>query len=356
MNPPAIFRTAASPWVRVMLALAAALVVAAALQVDRAGAQEVSDPVADEAAYTREFVRKAIDMYGRDGFDATVEHYNSEASLYGQWYVFIYDGRDVLIAHAAAPDLIGTRARAIFGPNGYPAGKAVVTVARNNPDGAWLTYPFTNPATGYIETKHSWVQMHDGLIFGSGWHEVGPSRALLPEFTREFVERSVNLYDSLGLEDTVEYYNTRESTDGQWYIFIADSDGVIIAHPTVPANLGQSLLGDIGVDETGYPFGLDLLSATGSGKWVNYRFLNPASGEVELKHTWVVLHDGLFFASGWYGAAPQIIGLPATGGPALPTGLAMAAGLGGILAIVSGAAVLAFTSRYRARRGGRGQF
>ncbi len=32
-------------------------------------------------------------------------------------------------------------------------------------------------------------------------------------------------------------------------------------------------------------------------------FLNPTTGEEDLKHAWVVLNDGRTFGSGWYKAA-----------------------------------------------------
>ena len=34
--------------------------------------------------------------------------------------------------------------------------------------------------------------------------------------------------------------------------------------------------------------------------WVNHEDLNPATGEVEEKHFWLVEHDGLIFGSGWH--------------------------------------------------------
>ena len=64
----------------------------------------------------------------------------------------------------------------------------------------------------------------------------------------------------------------------------------------------------MGTDANGYNFGPDMLSATEDGKWVSYVYRNPESGdlgagytgELELKNAWVVKHDGLLFASGWY--------------------------------------------------------
>ena len=39
------------------------------------------------------------------------------------------------------------------------------------------------------------------------------------------MQQAINLYEALDLEDTVAYYNTEESVDGQWYVFMIDEDG-----------------------------------------------------------------------------------------------------------------------------------
>ena len=54
------------------------------------------------------------------------------------------------------------------------------------------------------------------------------------------------------------------------------------------------------VDASGYFYGDDLMSATEAGKWISYIFRHPQTGENARKHTWVVRHDGLLFASGFY--------------------------------------------------------
>ena len=41
-------------------------------------------------------------------------------------------------------------------------------------------------------------------------------------------------------------------------------------------------------------------ASVAEGRWVEYVYLNPNTGFRELKHSWVVRHDGLIFGSGWY--------------------------------------------------------
>ena len=86
--------------------------------------------------------------------------------------------------------------------------------------------------------------------------------------------------------------------DGQWYAFIIDANtGVSIGHHN-PAIRDRDP--SLRVDETGYFYGDDLLSASDSGSWSSYVIPNPATGENRRKHTFAVLHDGYIFASGWY--------------------------------------------------------
>ena len=249
----------------------------------------------DAPAYTKAFVRQAMNLYVALGLEETVAYYNAQESVDGQWYVFIIDENQTIIAHAPNPDLVGKHVSQALGPNSYPTGSAVAASA--DQDGAWFDYTYPNPASGVVETKHSWVVLHDGITFGSGWYERGPGKSDAPAYTKAFVRQAMNLYVALGLEETVAYYNAQESVDGQWYVFIIDQDGYTIAHHN-PQFRGRDP--SLRVDATGYFYGDDLLSATEAGHWVDYVLLNPESGENRQKHTWIVRHDGLLFGSGWY--------------------------------------------------------
>ena len=245
--------------------------------------------------YTQQFVREAIRKYQSEGLDATVAYYNTQESVDGQWYVFIIDENDVMLAHAANPGFVGKHASDVDGPNSFPAGEAVVAVA--DEDGEWFSYSFINPATSGIDEKHSWMVEVDGLTFGSGWYERGVSKADVEAYTRDFVKRAIDLYNAVGLEATLAYYNTRESVDGQWYVFIIDENGYTIGHHN-SMFIGRDPSERI--DAEGYFYGDDLLSATEGGRWVDYVLLNPETGDERQKHTWAMRHDGLIFASGWY--------------------------------------------------------
>ena len=107
---------------------------------------------------------------------------------------------------------------------------------------------------------------------------------------------AIEKYDSWGLDATIAYYNTTESVDGQWFVLIDEDDYTIAHHNPEFRNRDPSLR----VDATGRFIGDDPQGATESGRWIDYEALNPQSGEIRRRHTWIVRHAGLLFASGWY--------------------------------------------------------
>lgn len=132
-----------------------------------------------------------------------------------------------------------------------------------------------------------------------------PAKTDPAAYTRYVVESAIRRYDAEGLEATLAHYNNPVSLDGQWYVFVIDRNAEVIGHFD-PERLGLSLLESAGTDINGYAFGPEMLAAEEAGRWVPYVYANPAAGSLgdddafELKHAWVVRHDGLLFGSGWY--------------------------------------------------------
>ena len=275
-------------------------------QLDTGYATATVPPKSTPADYTKFLVRDAISTYESEGLDAIVAYYNTKESVDGQWYVFIINENQTIVAHAN-PDLVGKHISQALGPNSYPTGSAVAASA--DQDGAWFDYTYANPVSGVVETKHSWMVIHGGITFGSGWYERGPGKSDAPAYTRAFVQQAMNLYVALGLEETVAYYNTKESVDGQWYVFIIDENQTIIAHAN-PDLVGKHISQALGPNS--YPTGSAVAaSADQDGAWFDYTYANPASGVVETKHSWMVIHDGITFGSGWYERGPGKSDAPA---------------------------------------------
>ena len=269
------------------------------------------DRTTEPGLFTKAFVQAALDRYDAEGRDAALAYYSSPESVDGQWYVFVADAADgAVLAHPLA-NRVGNNllTDADYGTDvrGYRFGPDLVGASA---DGEWISYYRLHPETGREQPKHSWVVRYDGLVFGSGWYErpaasaaPAPDRASEPGlFTKAFVQQAIDRYEAEGRDAAIAYYNTTESVDGEWYVFVIDAaDGTIVSHPTVPGNVGQSVLGPLGTDVTGNRYGPDLLAADEGGRWVPYVYLNPADDNAQwYKRSWVVRRGDLIFGAGWY--------------------------------------------------------
>ena len=116
-------------------------------------------------------------------------------------------------------------------------------------------------------------------------------------YAKSMVQDAIRYYDRNGRDAAVVHYSSEDRVHGQWYVFIVDADGYVIASPN-PDMIGRDPA--LRVDASGYFYGDDLMGATGAGKWISYIFGNPETGENARKHTWVVRYDDLLFASGFY--------------------------------------------------------
>ena len=132
----------------------------------------------------------------------------------------------------------------------------------------------------------------DGEVVGGS-----PLRSQPAAYTRHVVDEAIELYRSDGRGAAVDRYSDPASVDGQWYVFIVDAAGTVVAHPD-QSLIGESLHGWVGTDVNGYNFGPEMLAADHTGRWVPYVFVNPQGdrlgdeGAFELKNAWVKRHDG----------------------------------------------------------------
>ena len=112
--------------------------------------------------------------------------------------------------------------------------------------------------------------------------EPAPAKYEVEEYTRYFVKQAIERYKSEGLEATVDYYNTPESVDGQWYMLIIDQDNTMIAHGGNPSLVDGPA--SAGVGPNNYPAG-DAVAAVADedGEWFSYTFPNPATGRRGVK-------------------------------------------------------------------------
>ncbi len=89
-------------------------------------------------------------------------------------YVFVLDANGAYRAFAGNPARVGTRVQDIPGIDGNGLLQSIFQQCERGP--GWVEYDITNPATGRMQTKMSFVQALDGMYLGCGIYKSLASR------------------------------------------------------------------------------------------------------------------------------------------------------------------------------------
>jgi signal transduction histidine kinase len=90
-----------------------------------------------------------------------------------------------------------------------------------------------------------------------------------------------------------------EFRDRDLYVFVIGPDHKTVAHGGDAKLVGMDATQNI--DPDGKPFGRVFVEqANEAGSWVDYKMLDPQSGEVLPKSSWIVRHDRYIFGAGIY--------------------------------------------------------
>ena len=252
--------------------------------------------VLDDDALTRAFVATAIEYYGENGLDATVEFYRSESGTEnGRTLILIDQAESRLLVYRNIPALEGQN----VGP-GSPFTGLTQLVEAATEEGLWITTRGVNPATKQEEPRRVLVILYDGLVFSSSHSALVEDVA---ESVKEYVNKAILKYENDGLDAVITHYNSQDSLDGQFYLFLIGKDDNYLAHPIFPHLIGTDIKDVVGSD--GQELGKEIAQATGDGIWVEYLWPHPVSRKEQQKVTWAIRHDGLIFASGYYAGEPE---------------------------------------------------
>ncbi len=250
----------------------------------------------DDEALTQAYITKAIDFYGENGRDATVAFYKSEESAEnGRTLILIDEAEGELLVYRSIPLLEGQ----YIGPGSqYSSFTRLMESATE--EGYWLTTRGINPVTKQEEPRRVFVILHDGLVFSASHSALVEDVA---DSVKEYVDRAIAKYEADGLDAVIAHYNSQDSLEGQFYLFLIGEDDFYLAHPIFPHLIGTDIKDVVGSD--GQELGKEIAQATEDGAWVEYLWPHPVSRQEQQKVTWAIRHDGLIFASGYYAGGSE---------------------------------------------------
>ncbi len=120
-------------------------------------AEEAVELVARASAHRQ---RSSRDAFLRDITNPSNTFYDRDM------YVFALDERGTYLAFGGNPAKVGTRVHEIAGIDGEGLLQSIVVQADYEP--GWVEYDITNPTTGKVQTKMSFVEKVDDLYVGCG--------------------------------------------------------------------------------------------------------------------------------------------------------------------------------------------
>ncbi|MEI6986972.1 MAG: cache domain-containing protein [Rhodospirillaceae bacterium] len=125
------------------------------------------------AADAQAMVDRAIAFYDKAGREAALKEFSNKQGQFidRDLYVFAGDLNGVFLAHGANPGLIGKNLNDLKDVNGRMIGQEIVQSAKTKPDGGWVEYTWTNPATKKLAPKRTWVKGHDNLFIAAGVYD-----------------------------------------------------------------------------------------------------------------------------------------------------------------------------------------
>jgi cytochrome c len=120
------------------------------------------------------------------------------------------------------------------------------------------------------------------------------------EDSQVLVAKTIDYFAVNGAEATIAAVNAGGGFhQGELYVFVIGPDGTNVANAADQTNVGKDAR--LLQDSNGKFYGVELLErATAEGAWVDYKRVNPASGKIEPKMSWVRKINGYVIGCGYY--------------------------------------------------------
>ena len=232
------------------------------------------------------------------GAEAALERINAMAANPDPTIgIFVVDEATMrIVAHSTYPPYLGLYTPPILERAFIPAETMLDIIETHRDDGVWLSYPLADPQGNIVSYDRGWFKKHDGYIVAARYS------ADAAEAVQSTVYETIRLYDfdpdnALG---TISGFMSTLS--GYPFVLDPETDRVV-AHGSNPDMVGVISVVFTQADKPKSQILAEL--AGGDGTWVEYTFNNPATGMVEEKRSWLVMHDGYIFGAGYYGLEPE---------------------------------------------------
>ena len=208
--------------------------------------------------------------------------------LTDELYLFVIDHSDWMrVADEVVPDRVG-RPDAILDTSSRSVPDVRADLEAN--EGTWATYTFHNPGTDISQIKRTWLYLHDGYVFGSGYYP-SDSRA------QAQADSAKILYTAHGMSafgmitpDAPDPLSTKSA-------FVLDAATFeVVAHARTPNLVGTT---STHLDAADKPLTTIRAELQDGGVWIWHMDLNPATQTDQLTRTYIISHGGYIFGASY---------------------------------------------------------
>lgn len=119
---------------------------------------------------------------------------------------------------------------------------------------------------------------------------------------KDMVGKAAELVKKSGLDAGIKEINYPDGqfVKGEIYVFMYDTNAVMLAHPKNPKLIGKNLMEVPDVDGKLFRKEIIQVALTKKNGWVDYRYKNPLSNAIENKTTWVQRQGAAVICCGIY--------------------------------------------------------
>jgi signal transduction histidine kinase len=116
------------------------------------------------------------------------------------------------------------------------------------------------------------------------------------------VKKAVEFYKANGIEKLIEEVNKPKGQfmNGSLYVYVKDMEATMLAYPVNPALIGTNIYNNKDADGKLFAKEMQDMAKTQFNGWVDYRYKNPKTNEVESKTTYYERVDEFLICCGIY--------------------------------------------------------
>ncbi len=232
-------------------------------------------------------VDETLNMYNSDKDNAFANINDISANLISH-YPFVLDPTTKkVVAHGENPNRVGVSSLILGSYADKPADQIMEKLQSDGE--VWVDYVFIDPLTGEDGLKRSWLVLHDGYIFGSGFYYSAEEKLV------NVIDNAIKLYQEDGTFDRI---NAQQVEPNSHYPFVIDPvTNNSPAHGAFPDISESAIDTDITFQDIADSIQDD--DDNGIVHWY-IPFKNPTNDKVNLKHVIFKLYDDYLFGAGYY--------------------------------------------------------